>query len=135
MTLIRTLALILFLPVATWAQSVPEADIRGTIQSQIDAFLADDFGTAFTFASPGIQNMFRTPENFGAMVRNGYPMVWRPSDVRFLELREINGVLWQKVMVRDADGGTHILDYKMEQGDEGWRIDGVQVIPAPQVSA
>lgn len=109
--------------------------IEGTIRSQIDAFLVDDFATAFTFASPMIQGMFGTPDNFGAMVRNGYPMVWRPGDVTFLELREIGGRVWQKVLVSDASGKLWVLDYQMVEGADGWRINGVQILPAPEVGA
>ncbi len=108
-----------------WAQS---AGIEANIQAQIRAFQTDDFVTAFTFASPSIQSLFRTPENFGAMVRNGYPMVWRPADVRFLELRQIGGFWWQKVMVVDADGRVHFLDYQMVQLKDGWKINGVQLL-------
>ena len=89
------------------------AAFRGTIQSQIDAFLADDFARAFGYAAPSIQDVFRTPENFGAMVRNGYPMVWRPAAVEFLELHPRDGGLWQKVRIRDAEGRVHVLDYQM----------------------
>jgi len=108
-----------------FAQSV---EIEANITAQIQAFKADDFDTAFTFASPRIQNLFRTPENFGAMVRNGYPMVWRPADVRFLELREVAGSLWQKVMILDGEGRVHILDYQMVQQENGWKINGVQLL-------
>ncbi|NVO56456.1 DUF4864 domain-containing protein [Rhodobacteraceae bacterium B1Z28] len=104
------------------------AEIEANIAAQIQAFKVDDFATAFAFASPNIQNLFRTPENFGAMVRNGYPMVWRPADVRFLDLREINGALWQKVMVTDGDGRVHVLDYQMVQQENGWKINGVQLL-------
>ena len=103
-------------------------DIEATIGAQIDAFKSDDFAQAFTFASPGIQGMFQTPENFGMMVRQGYPMVWRPADVRFLELREIAGAWWQKVMITDAQGTAYILDYQMIQTENGWKINGVQVL-------
>lgn len=103
-------------------------DIQATIGSQIEAFRADDFAQAFTYASPNIRRMFRTPENFGAMVRGGYPMVWRPSEVRFLELREIAGALWQKVMVTDSKGRAHILDYQMIEIDDGWKINAVQLV-------
>lgn len=118
-----------------WAEDVlpPEAGIEGTIQSQIDAFLADDFATAFTFASPNIQGLFGSADRFGVMVRNGYPMVWRPEDVQFLELRDLQGRLWQKVMVRDQAGNLHILDYQMIETDAGWRINGVQLLPAPDL--
>ncbi|WP_282120178.1 DUF4864 domain-containing protein [Ruegeria atlantica] len=104
------------------------AEIEANIAAQIQAFKAGDFVTAFTFASPNIQNFFGTPENFGAMVRNGYPMVWRPADVRFLELREVAGALWQKVMITDSNGQVHVLDYQMVQQENGWKINGVQLL-------
>lgn len=112
-----------------------EPAIEGTIQSQIEAFQADDFEGAFAFASPNIQTMFRSPDNFGSMVKNGYPMVWRPDELRFLELREIAGNLWQKVLIRDGAGTVHILDYQMLETPDGWRINGVQLLRAPDVGA
>lgn len=111
------------------------AEIEANIAAQIQAFKADDFATAFTFASPNIQQLFGTPENFGVMVRRGYPMVWRPADVRFLELREVAGALWQKVMITDGDGRVHILDYQMVQQDSGWKINGVQLLGNADPSA
>ena len=69
------------------------------------------------------------------MVQRGYPMVWQPGDVQFLELREIGGKQWQKVMVRDADNVFHILDYEMIETESGWQIDAVQLLPAPQIGA
>ncbi|WP_282152404.1 DUF4864 domain-containing protein [Ruegeria atlantica] len=113
------------LATGAFAQS---AEIEANIAAQIQAFKADDFATAFTFASPNIQSFFGTPENFGTMVRNGYPMVWRPADVRFLELREVAGALWQKVMITDGNGQVHVLDYQMVQQENGWKINGVQLL-------
>lgn len=112
----------------------PEPDIEATIGAQIDAFLEDDFAKAFTFASPDIQGMFGSSERFGQMVRNGYPMVWRPDDVRYLELRDVAGNLWQRVQILDKFGKIHALDYQMVQTSEGWRINGVQLVMAPGVS-
>ena len=78
-----------FLWLATWflslamakaeSQSSSSPAIESVISKQIEAFRADDFATAFTFASPNIRSMFGTPDNFGVMVRRGYPMVWRPG--------------------------------------------------------
>ena len=125
-----------------WSGSVFGADvlpaepaIEGTIQSQIEAFRADDFNEAFTFASPNIQSLFGNADRFGSMVKNGYPMAWRPDELRFLELREIAGSLWQKVLIRDGAGTVHILDYQMIETAEGWRINGVQLLRAPDVGA
>jgi hypothetical protein len=110
-----------------------EEPIQNTIQNQIDAFQADDFAKAFTFASPNIKQMFGTPENFGAMVKNGYPMVYRPSSVEMQELRDVAGNLWQKVRVVDQSGAAWFLDYMMVETPEGWQINAVQLLPAPDV--
>lgn len=117
------------------AQDGPNAAIEGVIRSQIDAFLQDDFATAFTYASPGIRRYFGSSQRFGVMVQQGYPMVWRPANVEFLDLREIDGRLWQMVMIEDADGQLHMLGYQMLQTDEAWKIDGVQILRAPQLGA
>ncbi|WP_209598580.1 DUF4864 domain-containing protein [Ruegeria sp. HKCCSP351] len=130
--LLLALSLSAGLASGAFAQS---AEIEANIAAQIQAFRADDFATAFTFASPNIQRLFRNPDNFGAMVRNGYPMVWRPADVRFLELREVDGALWQKVMITDGNGRVHLLDYQMIPLTEGWKINGVQLLGAADPAA
>ena len=112
-----------------------EAPIQETIQRQIEAFQADDFARAFTFASPTIKGMFGTPENFGAMVKNGYPMVYRPAEVQMMELREVAGTLWQRVRITDQAGAGWLLDYMMVETAEGWQINAVQILPAPDVGA
>lgn len=117
------------------AVAAQDTDIEGVIGSQIEAFQADDFVGAFEFAHPSIRNIFRTPENFGRMVTEGYPMVWRPAEVTYLELRDVGGDLWQKVQIVDSDGAVHLLDYRMSQTPEGWKINGVQLLEAPGVSA
>jgi hypothetical protein len=109
--------------------------ITGVIGAQIEAFQEDDFARAFTHASPNIQEIFGTSERFGTMVREGYPMVWRPAQVRYLELREIAGSLWQRVMVTDQSGRVHLLDYQMVETGECWKINGVQLLDAKAGSA
>jgi hypothetical protein len=109
--------------------------ITSTIQSQIDAFLADDFDRAFTFASPNIKRLFGSSERFGAMVRQGYPMVWRPGDVRYLELEQMGSVRLQRVLITDAQGVPHLLEYQMIETSDGWQINGVRILEVPQVGA
>jgi hypothetical protein len=127
---------LLCLPVlSAQAQEARNPAIETVIQQQFDAFRAEDVGTAFSFASPNIKGMFGTPENFGRMVRNGYPMVWHPAEVQFLDLRRVAGNLWQRVMVTDQAGRTHLLDYQMVETDQGWQINGVQILPQAAVGA
>jgi hypothetical protein len=133
MRVFQVLAVILaLLPFSVKAQSV-DADIRGVIQGQIDAFGANDVGKAFSFASPMIQGLFGTPENFGMMVQNGYPMVWRPGDVRFSELRDLGGRKVQSVFITDLRGRDFIADYEMIETADGWVINGVAIREADGV--
>ena len=133
----KQILLISAMLLALWVRpaAAQEAAYQQVIAAQIEAFRVDDFGLAFSYASPTIQNIFRTPENFGAMVKQGYPMVWRPSDVRYLEARQIAGQLWQKILVKDTKGARFLLDYRMIQTDGAWRIDAVQMLDLPEVSA
>ena len=131
--LILASAFALGLAGGAFGQLTENPAITDTIQRQIDAFKVDDFARAFEFASPSIQGFFRTPERFGMMVRNGYPMVWRPSEVEFLSLRNERGLLVQRIQVRDAQGGLHQLDYFMLETADGWQINGVQLVDMPGI--
>ncbi|MCC1480548.1 DUF4864 domain-containing protein [Roseibaca sp. Y0-43] len=129
-----------FLPALLLAVLLAPASLRaeGTavpdvIRDQISAFQADDFATAFDYASPNIKRLFGTPERFGQMVQNGYPMVYRPAEVRMLELRDIGGAKVQRVMIRDAQGRFHLLDYQMIETENGWQINGVQLLQAAEL--
>ena len=128
--LVPALCLAITFPAA--AQEVP---IEGTIRGQIEAFLADDLTTAFTFASPNIKAIFGTSDTFGQMVRQAYPMVYRPSDVRMGGLREVAGALWQRVHVTDAEGRGHALDYQMIETPEGWKINAVHLLKEAGIGA
>jgi Domain of unknown function (DUF4864) len=112
-----------------------DPDITGIIQNQLDAFQADDVTTAFSFASPTIQGIFGTAQNFGAMVQQGYPMVWRPAAVKYLDLRQGPDGMYQKVAITDQAGALHVLEYQMIPDGSGWVIGGVQVLQQPEVGA
>ena len=109
--------------------------ITGVIGAQIEAFRDDDITRAFGFASPRIRSLFGTPERFGQMVERGYPMVLRPNQVRYLELREVAGNLWQRVLITDQDGRLHLLDYQVVGGGGDWKINAVQILKVPQGNA
>lgn len=105
------------------------ADIRGVIDRQIAAFAASDLAAAFGFASPMIQQMFGDPETFGRMVITGYPMIWRPTSIRHLGLRDDHGRVLHRMAFGDAAGRVHLFDYEMVEGPDGWRINGVHPVP------
>ncbi len=134
MRVFQVLAVLLFamMPLAASAQASDEA-IKGVIQGQLDAFQANDVGKAFSYASPMIQGLFGTPQNFGTMVQNGYPMVWRPGDVRFSELRDLGERKVQSVLITDLRGVDYIADYEMIETPDGWLINGVAIREAEGV--
>ena len=82
-----------------------------------------------------IKGIFQTPERFGQMVKRGYPMVWRPADVQFLEQRDADGFRYQKVLFKDAAGGLTVLEYEMLKIGDSWQINGVQRLQDPPVAA
>ena len=126
----------LALPFGAAAQDAQDqAAIEAVIVDQLSDFNARDVPGAWEHASPMIQGMFGTAENFGSMVEKGYPMVWDNADARFLDLTVEDGALHQRVLIDDPEGRPWVLDYQMIKLPEGWRIDGVQVLPAPDLAA
>jgi len=107
--------------------------IEAVIASQLAAFNARDVDQAWTYASPTIQGMFGNAGNFGMMVQQGYPMVWTNGGAEFLDLREEGGQFRQTILLRDAGGGRWVLDYAMIETANGWKINGVSIVPQPDV--
>lgn len=121
-------ALFLFASFAPFA-TAQNRDIETVITGQIEALSADDFGAAFEFASPNIQRQFGSADRFGEMVRQGFPMVWRATNITFLDQTQHANATWQRVKVTDVNGLTHLLDYQMVAGPDGWQINAVLLVP------
>ena len=116
------------------AQPVSEADARAAravVSAQLEAFAKDDATRAFSYAAPSIRAMFGTPERFLAMVRTGYPVVYRAAGVTFLIPLSDEGDLLQGVHLTDGAGTLWLATYRLErQADGSWRIAGCDVQPA-----
>ena len=108
-------------------QSTPHP-VEQIITQQIAAFMTDDAETAFSFASPMIQNRFRTPEFFLEMVARGYPQVYRPKSFHFGERAETDSGILQKVNVVGPTGSQVTAVYEMLQVNGAWRINGCQIL-------
>ncbi len=114
------------------ADSLSDAD-RGTIQSlitgQIQAFRADDGAAAWGYASPTIQSFYPTADAFMAMVKQGYPPVYRPQSVTFGDLLDTPDGPIQKVYITGPDGKAYIAAYGMQRQPDGtWKINGCSII-------
>jgi len=110
--------------------------IAGVIGAQMDAFRHDDGEKAFSYAAPSIRGMFQTPQTFMAMVRGGYPAVYRPREVEFLEPRPDGADILQPVRVTGPDGESVIAIYRMRrQADGSWKIAGVNILRTGEQSS
>lgn len=116
------------------AQVVSDVDaraVRAVVTAQLDAFAHDDAKRAFSYAAPSIRAMFGTPDRFLAMVRTGYPVVYRAAGVTFLVPVHDDGGLVQGVHLTDGAGAPWLATYRLErQKDGSWRIAGCIVQPA-----
>ena len=103
--------------------------MRAVVQAQLAAFAADDARRAFSFAAPAIRKMFGTPENFIAMVRTSYPVVYRPASVSFLKPVVVDGRFVQAVQLTDAEGGVWLALYQLQRQKNGrWLVEGVHLV-------
>ncbi len=131
-----SLAALLALSTAAAARAEPAsaADtraVRTIVTAQLDAFAADDAKRAFSYAAPSIREMFGSPDQFMAMVRGGYPVVYRPQSVTFLNPEWVQGQLVQGVHLTDSSGDLWLATYRLErQPDRSWRISGCEVQPS-----
>ena len=76
-----------------------------------------------------IKRKFGTVDTFMRMVRDGYPMVYRPREVEFLEALVKDGRTVQALSLVGPDGQAVTALYFMErQADGSWRINGVSLL-------
>lgn len=125
----------LLLASAAHAQSDPNklrsaigAQARTVIEAQLEAFAKDDAPRAYSYAAPGLQAQFGSPENFMEMVRETYAPVYRPAAVKFLDPQTSDDRVLQPVSISDQNGKAWIAVYSLVRiPDTGWRIIGCQL--------
>jgi Domain of unknown function (DUF4864) len=127
--------------VTAGAAVLPEPDasaVRQVVQSQLEAFAADEPERAYGYASAAIRAQFGDASTFMAMVRGGYPMLVRPTAVSFFRAQAEGAAAptpgtaqqaVQVVQVRDREGRHWRATYVLErQAGAGWRIGGCVVV-------
>ena len=103
-------------------------EVHYTISSQIDAFKKNDVKEAYTFAAPNIQAQFPNPDIFGLMVRNGYPIIWKPKNYKFTTFKDLGNRCIQRVLFQSYNGSLESYDYILEKDGDLWKIAGVLTI-------
>ncbi|MES2946235.1 MAG: DUF4864 domain-containing protein [Pseudomonadota bacterium] len=106
-----------------------EKSVRTVIQSQLAAFAKDDATKAFSFAAPNVRQAAGSAESFMTMVREGYPVVYRPASVAFLKAEGKDDDAVQRVQMLDAAGDSWLAIYSLQrQKNKSWRITACVVV-------
>ena len=99
--------------------------IKQVINLQLAAFEADDGETAFSYASPGVQEKFRSSDMFLQMVKQHYRPAYRPQSIHFGRLEQTDAGPLQHALILDSTGAALTAVYLMEQQHTGdWRVAG-----------
>ena len=106
-----------------------EKAVQTVVQSQLAAFAKDDADKAFSYAAPVLRKTIGSSAAFIAMVKNSYPVVYRPASVAFLKAEGSGDDVVQKVQMLDASGTSYLAVYSLQrQKDKTWRISGCAVV-------
>lgn len=109
------------------------ATAQGIIRSQVEAFGRDDAAAAYSYAAPGIHEMFPQADIFLSMVQRSYAPVYRHKSFEFGEARASDGRIAQRVHIVDADGVPWEALYTLEQEPDGsFKISGCMLIRTGQ---
>jgi len=114
---------------ATPFTAADEKSVRIVVEGQLGAFARDDANKAFSYAAPNVRKAVGTAANFMAMVRNSYPVVYRPASAGFLKPEGKDDQAIQRVQMTDASGDAWLAIYSLErQKNRLWRITGCVVV-------
>ena len=120
------------------AEPISDADkasFRDIVTHQLEAFKSDDSASAYSYAAPVITGIFPTPDTFVAMVKRGYPMVYRNNGYTMGAVIPDNlGRPALHVTITALDGKRYEAVYSMQkQADGSWKIAGCTLSEIPGV--
>jgi hypothetical protein len=127
------LAIALTLIVAAPANAADGDDIKSVIESQLNAFAADDGNGAYAHAAPIVKQVFPTVEQFMAMVKQGYQPVYRNTNRIYSDVfPDRLGRPAMRVVLTGQNGKRYEALYAMEkQADGTWKIASCMVLEIP----
>jgi hypothetical protein len=130
-------ALVLLLALLTTLAAPARADdvaaAQGIIRSQVEAFGRDDAAAAYSYAAPGIREIFPQADVFLDMVQRRYAPVYRHRSFEFGEGHVADGFVFQRAQIVDADGEAWEALYTLEQQPDGsLKIIGCVLLSAGQ---
>ncbi len=128
------------LSLTAYAGSLSTSDqtaVEGVITNQLTALEANRRAEAFSYATPILQKMFKSPDIFMGMVQQGYAPLLNPQSYKFGDsFVDPQGRPAQRVMITADDGKRYEAVYYMEQQEDGsWKIGGCTLLEIPGAEA
>jgi len=134
--IMRAVFLLLSLHLALASPAFAADDVaiaQSIIRSQLDAFSHDDAVAAYSYAAPGIHDLFPQADIFLGMVQHSYAPVYRHKSFEFGDARASDGKVAQRVHIVDADGVPWEALYTLEQEPDGsLKISGCVLVKVGQ---
>jgi hypothetical protein len=113
-----------------------ESDVADIVQnvifSQLTAFKENQLEKAYSFAAPNIKKQFPDYKIFGLMVKNGYPVIWKPKSYKFTKFSTNGSRSIQRVLFYSYDNKLLSYDYLLVKFDTHWKISGVIPVKAEE---
>ena len=103
-------------------------EVQAVIECQLLAFQSSDGPGAFFHAAPAIQGAFGDSDNFMAMVKRGYRIIYDNQSWEFEDSRIQGDNAAQIVVVEDGEGRQVRAVYYLGKMQGRWQITGVQQI-------
>jgi hypothetical protein len=111
------------------------ANAQSVIRAQEDAFRRDDATAAYSYAAPGIREMFPRADLFMFMVQHSYAPVYRHRSLDFGEAKAAGNQVAQRVHIVDDNGEVWEALYTLEQQSDGsLKITGCSLLKAGQAA-
>jgi hypothetical protein len=109
------------------------ANAQSVIRAQEEAFRRDDATAAYSYAAPGIRQIFPQADIFMSMVQHAYTPVYRHKSFEFGEAQTAGGQIAQRVHIVDDNGEAWEALYTLEvQPDGSLKIVGCVLLKAGQ---
>jgi hypothetical protein len=112
------------------------ADIESAIIGQVEAFVAGDFDTAYSYASPDFQRGVPL-EAFRQIIRMDYPGLLEATNPTsgVCDVDEERGFAMMVMSFTTPTTSRYTLRYVLEYVDDRWRIAGASEESVPGVTA
>lgn len=111
------------------------ANAQSVIRAQEEAFRRDDAAAAYSYAAPGIRQIFPQADVFMSMVQHAYSPVYRHKSFEFGEAQTAGGQVAQRVHIVDDNGEAWEALYTLEvQPDGSLKIVGCILLKAGQAA-